>query len=333
MHTQRALVESLFPEGIPGLWCPLISHYLPDGSANRDRIRAHLDFIAPHVRGLLIPGSTGDGWEMSQPEVDRLLELTAEEASRRNMHLLVGVLKTTAAETIATIRETSRRLEATGAKVAGFTVCPPKGADLDQQTIRDALASVLDLGHPTALYQLPQVTQNEMSPDTVASLAGRFPNFTLFKDTSGRDRVAASGLDLGGVFLVRGAEGGYANWIKPGGGPYDGFLLSTANALGSHLAAIRSALESGNSEGASQLSSKLSSLIEEMFKLVGPLPFGNAFANANKAMDHCMAFGANASKVPGPRTHSGNVIPDEVIRRTHELLTSAGFAPQRGYLA
>ena len=333
MQTRRALIESLFPEGIPGLWCPLISHYQSDGSPDRDRIRAHLDFIAPHVRGLLIPGSTGDGWEMSQSEVDQLVGIAAEEASKRNMQLLVGVLKATAAEAISTLRETSRNLEAGGTKAAGFTVCAPKGAELDQATIHDALASILDLGHPTALYQLPQVTQNEMSPDTVARLAARYPNFMLFKDTSGKDRVASSGADLGGVFLVRGAEGGYAEWIKLGGGPYDGFLLSTANALGSHLAAVRRALESGDKDAAARLSSKLSSLIEEMFKLVGPLPFGNAFANANKAMDHCMAFGADALKVPGPRTHSGNVIPDEVIRRTHELLTVAGFASHQGYLA
>ena len=46
---------------------------------------------------------------------------------------------------------------------------------------------------------------------TVAALAGEFPNFILFKDTSGADRVAQSGLDLGGVFMVRGAEvGGYS---------------------------------------------------------------------------------------------------------------------------
>ena len=66
----------------------------------------------------------------------------------------------------------------------------------------------------TSVCQLPQVTGNEMSPAIVAALAARFSNFYLFKDTGGNDRVAESGLELDGVFLVRGAEGDYARWPR-----------------------------------------------------------------------------------------------------------------------
>lgn len=66
--------------------------------------------------------------------------------------------------------------------------------------------------------QLPQVTRNQMSPELVARLARQFAHFLLFKDTSGRDRVAVSGLDFTGVFLVRGMEGEYARWLKAGDG-------------------------------------------------------------------------------------------------------------------
>ena len=78
---------------------------------------------------------------------------------------------------------------------------------------------MLGLGYPIALYQLPQVTENEITPETVAELASRFPNFYLFKDTSGEDRVALADLDLQGVFLVRGAEGQYHQWPRAVGGP------------------------------------------------------------------------------------------------------------------
>jgi len=69
------------------------------------------------------------------------------------------------------------------------------------------LTPTLELGVPVALYQLPQVTLNEIGPELVSNLAGRFPNFILFKDSSGGDRVVLSGMDLGGVFTMRGAEG------------------------------------------------------------------------------------------------------------------------------
>ena len=60
---------------------------------------------------------------------------------------------------------------------------------------------------PMAIYQLPRVTQNELSPELARGLGSRFENFILFKDTSGTDRVALSGNSWDRVFLVRGAEG------------------------------------------------------------------------------------------------------------------------------
>ncbi|MEQ2008035.1 MAG: dihydrodipicolinate synthase family protein [Limisphaerales bacterium] len=328
----------LFPLGIPSLWCPLLTHYRDDGSLDHARITAHLRHLAPHVKGFLIPGSTGDGWEMSDAEIRELLALAQEQAAKLELHLLIGVLKTEARDACSVMREHGRTLPAEVTHHASritprFTVCPPKGADLPQATIRDALASILELGFPTALYQLPQVTQNEMSPETLADLAARFPNFILFKDTSGADRVATSGQDFGGVFLVRGAEGGYASWLKSGGGPYDGFLLSTANCFGRELHQVVELLKAGQREEAQRLSDRLSAVVKEVFALVAGLPDGNAFANGNKAMDHFFAHGPGAANVTPPRLHAGSRLPVEVIRQTGAALERHGFMPIAGYLA
>ena len=316
----------LFPRGIPPLWCPLLTHYRDDGSLDRKRITAHLRHLAPHVKGFLIPGSTGDGWEMSDAEIRELVELASAETARLELHLLIGVLKTDAAEAKRIISE------ARPAGFTGFTVCPPKGKELSQETIRDALAGVLELGLPTALYQLPQVTQNEMSAETLAELAARFPNFILFKDTSGADRVVNSGRDFGGVFLVRGAEGDYARWLKAGGGPYDGFLLSTANCFGRELHQVIELLGASRRDEAQRLSDRLSAVVKEVFALAAGLPDGNAFANANKAMDHFFAHGPHAASVTPPRLHAGSRLPLEVISQTGAALERSGFMPERGYL-
>jgi dihydrodipicolinate synthase/N-acetylneuraminate lyase len=337
------LLSALFPAGVPALWCPLITHYTAEGDIDAARIAAHLEHLAPRVKGFLMPGSTGDGWELSDVEIRRLLEVALEQAARLDLHLLIGVLKTESGEVRRMMQDTVEWLKSrTGesdalaamkrARVCGFTVCPPKGRDLSQAHIERELAGVLELGLPTSLYQLPQVTQNEMAPETVAALADRFPNFILFKDTSGADRVAAAGLDLGGVFLVRGAERDYAQWPKSGSGPYDGFLLSTANGLAAPLARVIDLLQAGHAAEAGELSARLTTVVDEVFALAAPLPFGNAFANANKAIDHCCAHGPGAVAVIPPRTHAGPRLPESLIHATAGALGRCGFLPESGYL-
>ena len=61
-ETRRQLLARFFPNGVPTLWCPLITHYDADGVIDRKRMAAHLEHISPFVKGILVPGSTGDGW-------------------------------------------------------------------------------------------------------------------------------------------------------------------------------------------------------------------------------------------------------------------------------
>jgi hypothetical protein len=304
---------------------------------------AHFRHLSAWVRGFLIPGSTGDGWELTDEERRQVLTIALEQAAPLNLRLLLGVLKTQAREAVLTIRqdvawlktrvrepETEKAL--LQARICGFTVCPPRGKDLLQTEIGRGLASVLKLGLPTAIYQLPQVTQNELSPEVAAELAGRFPNFIFFKDTSGADRVVLSGLNLGGVFTTRGAEGDCARWLDRAGGPYRGFLLSTANCFARELHQVISDICVGRFEAAQQLSHRLTRAVNEVFPLVTALPVGNAFTNANKAMDHFFASGPRAASAPPPRVHADGCLPLEVVRATGDILSRCGLMPKKGYL-
>jgi dihydrodipicolinate synthase/N-acetylneuraminate lyase len=334
---RNALIARLFSDGIPRLWCPTLTHYHDDGSMDFGRMRLHLARLAPYVKGLLVPGSTGDGWEMNEAERVAALDFALDEAAERQLHVLVGVLKTDLAamregidQSLDALRKRSGKnddIEAmSAARVRGFTVCAPKG-ELSQQQIHDALASLLDLGVPMALYQLPQVTGNEIAPETLADLAERYANFVLFKDSSGGDRVALSGALNGGVFLMRGAEGDYAQMLKHAGGPYDGLLLSTANTFPVRLAEI------ARDPGAHELSQRLSGLVANVFEAVASLEAGNAFTNANKAMDHFMAHGPNALEQPAPMLHAGVHLPRAVLDEVGRLLAESGMMPEHGYLS
>src|SRR5262245_11629610 len=178
-ETRTQLLARLFPNGVPTLWCPLITHYDADGVIDRNRMAAHLDHISPFVKGILVPGSTGDGWEMNESEIRQVVECALEQAARLNLHVLIGVLKTDAADVLRTVREMAEWLKSrTGesdvygalekSHTCGFTVCPPRGKQLTQERIGQDLTSVLETGLPTSLYQLPQITQNEMAPELVS---------------------------------------------------------------------------------------------------------------------------------------------------------------------
>ena len=338
---RAALLQRLLPDGVPTLWCPLLTHYDDAGRIDLPRIGRQLDFLAPSVRGFLVPGSTGDGWQLSDDETQQLLAGVVGMAVERRLALLIGVLKPTGAAMHEAMARTLRwLLQRAGtddplvalraASVVGFTFCAPHGAALPQPEIADALDGLLATGLPASLYQLPQVTGNEIAAETVRTLADRHPNLLMLKDTSGVDRVADTGLDA--LFLVRGAEGNYSRHLKLGGGRYDGFLLSTANGFGPQLAELIEHLRAGRQDAADALSARLEGAVNEVFAAAAPLPYGNAFTNANKAIDHYMAHGPSAGGVTPPRLHSGERLPAELIATTGAALGRHALMPARGYL-
>ncbi len=257
--------------------------------------------------------------------------------------MLIGVLRKETNAMLAVIEGTVSWLcdetgKTTGmaammaANVAGFTVCPPSGSELSDEQITESLTAVLELGHPTALYQLPQVTANEMTPGCVARLASDYPNFYLLKDTSGADRVALAGPDLPGVFLVRGAEGQYHRWCRAGGGPYDGYLLSTANCFARQLAEVMELAAAGAVDDAAHLSQRLENAIDECFRVVEGFPVANAFTNANKIIDQIMAFGPQYVDQAPPYLHNGQQLPASFVQQAWEILERQQLLPNHGYL-
>lgn len=57
--------------------------------------------------------------------------------------------------------------------MVGFTICPPKVGHLYQAALADVLTTVLERGLPFTLYQLSQVTGNELGAEAAQALAAR----------------------------------------------------------------------------------------------------------------------------------------------------------------
>lgn len=341
MNRNRShLVQTLFPDGIPGLWCPPLTHFTADGRIDRARMEAHLRFMAPWVKGLLVPGTTGEGWELSDAESLELLRLVLRLSRELGFYLLIGILKPTTGEMLSALDRMREEIGLPGgeegltfmrgARIAGFTFCAPRGKELSQETIGASFRRILEIGLPTALYQLPQVTGNEVAPETASELIRDFENLYLVKDSSGGDRILRAGLASSGVFFVRGAEGDYYDWLHRSEGAYGGFLLSTANCFPSRLAEI---VASGTSaERSRSLSRSITTAVNEAFQAVGSIGHGNIFTNANKAFDHFNAYGPDALDRPEPRLHDGTVISVDVLTHVRAILDRGGLLPESGYL-
>lgn len=343
-NTARAqLLGRIFPRGVPRVWCPPLTHYDRDGSIDDLRMAAHLKHLSSHIGGVLMPGSTGDAWELSKAERRQLLRIAIEQAQQLKLQVLIGTLHPDPSETLNLIREDLEWLKSrfgepdtvallAKAHVCAFTVCPPRGKGLTQGEMGRALNSVLELQLPTAIYQLPQVTLNEIGPQLATDLAQRYQNFLFFKDTSGSDAIVLSGANLQDVFMARGAEGDYFRWLKASGGHYDGFLLASANCLAPQLQQIITDISAGRLDSARRLSERLTAVVGEVTHQANGLPYGNPFANVNKAIDHFFAYGPKAANESPPRLHAGSSLPIELLRATGEIPEREQLMPGQGYL-
>ncbi|MHC4132698.1 MAG: dihydrodipicolinate synthase family protein [Planctomycetota bacterium] len=338
-----ALRTDFFGEWMPGLWCPPLTHYTDKGEMDFGRMARHLVKMSKRVKAFLVPGSTSDGWELNKEENRMLLEYYLEMSKKLGIHLLVGMLRTDTAAAREGIEETIEWFKKRTGKsdiievmkglgVCGFTVCADKGSDKTEEEIYEGLRGVLELKVPTALYQLPQVTENEISPETAGRLAEEFSNFYLFKDSSGADKVALSEIDPEGVFLLRGGEGDYWKWQKSSGGPYDGFLLGSANCFTEEISMIIELTGKGEVEKAKELSEKVTNVVRGVTKAVKDFPAGNAFTNSTKAIDHYFAHGETAVGVEPPMIHAGMRLKKEFIEIAGKILRDNGLMPSEGYL-
>lgn len=341
--TRHQTLERMFPAGVPKLWCPPITHYLPDGQLDCARIAAHLAHLRPYVGGLLAAGSTGDGWELDPARYRLGVRQCLAAAAEHGFQVLIGALRPSTDEVRERIVEwlqefaagtagAARLARLAGQRVTAFTICGPVGADLAPAFIEAELVRLLEMEIPLSLYQLPQVTGYTIATEVLNRLAARFPNFLIFKDTSGTDAVATSLHPLPGVFLVRGAEGDYLRWLRLGGGPYDGLLLSSANCFARQLHEVIEAARTGEIGLAKQRSDQVASAMKDLFAVVQHVSTGNAFANANKVGDHFMAWGPDGHEAAPPRFSNGQALPLDVIRAGGEVLSRHDLLPTRGYL-
>ncbi len=84
---RKNLQELLFPRGIPPLWCPPLTHFDAARRIDLKRMEAHLAWMMPHVKGYLVPGSTGDGWDLDDAETETVVRFAVDMARKKGVCL------------------------------------------------------------------------------------------------------------------------------------------------------------------------------------------------------------------------------------------------------
>jgi dihydrodipicolinate synthase/N-acetylneuraminate lyase len=319
------------------LWVPVLSHYRREGAGtvDPDRTAAHIAALRPHVRQILLAGSTGDGWELDAAAVAELVRVARRPGLlTEECRLLFGALRPTTEEVIERAVAIERHLAdgtRLAAEVVGLAVCPPVNARADEGVILEHYARVLAATTlPIAVYELPQVTLCSLTPRVVEELA-RNPRVIMFKDSGGVDTIASAGASAG-LTALRGAEGGYAAALRPHG-PYDGWLLSTGNVFPDLLQTIARLSSQGEIAAARSASDALSAAVARLFEAASSVPFGNAFSNANRAGDHVLAWGSRWRDAEPPVTVSGAPLPTDLLAEAAAAIASVRPIPEEGYLA
>ncbi len=316
------------------LWAPLLTHYA-GGSVDPDRIGRHMRSLRPHIRSILVAGSTGDGWELDPRGFDQVLgALLDRDAFPPEVDVLIGLLRPSTEEVLARLDQVRTFIGRAkpAARIVGVAVCPPVDADLDQAGILRHCEAVIEASPwPVSLYQLPQVTRCSMSPGTVSTLA-RNRNVAMFKDSSGADLVTRADEDYGDLLLLRGFEGSYLEHLRPRG-RYHGWLLSTGNVFAARLRGILRAHADGETALAADLSLWLDADVGMLFGDAAAVPFGNAFSNANRAADHVLAHGvAGWRDVEPPETIAGRRLPLHVLETAERAILAHVVGEPSGYL-
>lgn len=206
-----------------GVNTPLVTHFDQHGQVDFQAMKEHIDFlIAKGIDNLYPMGTIGEGNLMSVDERKKLAEKIVEYVDGR-----VGVFIHVGAISLHDALELSRHAEQIGAD--GIGAVSPFFYHLSQSDIYNYFAEIskcVSEDFPVYLYNLPDLTGNDVQAETVQKLSQRSnivgikntmpTTFRLFKllsicppdfdIISGDDMVAFAGLALGAVGLVSGTS-------------------------------------------------------------------------------------------------------------------------------
>ena len=234
---------SATPSRFPGVIVPLVTPFHDDGSLALEALPPLIDFVLQAgVTGLVLAGTTGEGYALDMDERALLLRVAMDEIGGR-VPVLAGVGGTSTREAL-THAQLALEVGVHGLMVAAPAYCLPTGPELGEHVLQVLRATEL----PTVLYDYPARTGVQFGVDSLDLLAanplivgikeasGDLTRIAILHERYGEDLAIVSGGDLLAMHYF---ESGSDCWIA-------GF----ANALpAEHVAMLAAAQRGDMAEG------------------------------------------------------------------------------------
>ncbi len=199
---RKELIRRLFPGGVPRIWCPVISHFTPDGEVDLFRMRAMRRTLAPHVGGRVAAGGTGDGWAMNRRQCSAVLDCLPLEIQgagharvsspfwRRKTQDAYGtiVLSPVCAQAQIRRRRPGRQPSYRPA-CAGTAFAPPSAKTSTAKRSRTRSFPSWTSAFPSPLVNMPAITGSKVDADTINRLAAEISQLLYVTGQQRRGRI------------------------------------------------------------------------------------------------------------------------------------------------
>jgi 4-hydroxy-tetrahydrodipicolinate synthase len=232
------------PGWIKGIFPAVVTPFSGDDRVNEKAYREILQFMLPHVNGIVTCGTTGEFIYLSPEERLHVLDITLEEC-RGKCPVIMGTAYPSTRETYAFTEEVKKR-GADAALVATPYFIPPAFNEVYEHYER-----LNEIGIPLILYNIPQCTGSHFRWWTAEGLA-KLENVAAIKDTSGDMPFLEAMLEKVSedVAILVGHDEMVTAALAAG---VDGAILSSGNIIPDIWQEIYQAVKSGNLERAREL--------------------------------------------------------------------------------
>jgi 4-hydroxy-tetrahydrodipicolinate synthase len=250
-----------------GIWLPLITPFR-DGALDAPSLRRLLHHYATQpIDGLILGATTGEGLTLDEPELERLVTITAELLATigRRIPLCLGLCGSHTDKLIKSLHHTASW------PIDSYLIACPYYTRPSQQGLRQHFTALADAAaHPILIYNIPYRTGVNLGNETMLRLA-QHPNIVGLKDCCAD---ATQSFDLlrtrpPNFAILTGEDALFYTALTQGA---DGGILASAHIEPQAFATIRTHLLAGDQPTALAAWRALADLPRLLFAEPSPAP-------------------------------------------------------------
>lgn len=240
-----------------GVFVVCVTPFAQDGAFDDDAVRSLIDTLVDDgAQGIVLSGSTGEWFSMSDEEKIRLFRVAAEQA--RGRVTLLGGASSMCTAAAARLAEAAR-----AAKLDGVLLLPPPYILPTERELLAFFAAVDEVGLPIMLYNNPPRTGVNLDAALLSRLL-RFRNVVALKE-SAKDihQISATLRTHGGELAIfTGIETYTVPTVQRGGA---GVVAMAPNIIGRQAIALFEAAAGGNWQEAARLQRPVDLIYDRMY--------------------------------------------------------------------